>query len=100
MNISVRSQKIVLGAGLGLCVVGAAIAYWALSRFDGLPNHLRVASALPLFLGYAMLHVRDYANWQTLPPTGKIRAVGAAIPPFVLAIGAILWHMVAPGVHA
>ncbi|WP_146907250.1 hypothetical protein [Arenimonas daejeonensis] len=100
LNISDKIRDKIFYAGVALLLMGGALAYWALQHFDALPNHLRLASLLPVMSGAAMLQVDNFRNWSTVHGLAKGRAIGTLIAPPMLLLGAALWWFIAPDARA
>jgi hypothetical protein len=100
LKITDHTRNTIFYSGALLLAIGGAFAYWAIQRFDALPNYQRVGALLPIAVAAAMLHVDDYRNWPSATGPVRIKAVGALFVPVVLAIGVVLWWAFAPDARA
>ena len=97
MTISDASRRAVIWGGLTLLVgYGALLYYSAGTRWETLPNYKRVASFIPLTIGYAMVHVDGFCSWKTASIQQKWGAVGAIAINSVVILGSIAWWLWAP----
>jgi hypothetical protein len=96
MRIEDRTRNLILYGGILLLIAGFALFYLALQRFETLPNHLRLASLIPLTSAMVMLRVDVYRDWSAATWSAKGGAIGALIAPPMLVIGVMAWWLTAP----
>lgn len=100
MQLSDKTRNIVYYSGIALLIGGAALAYWSIQKYEGLPNYQRLALLLPMFASGPLMHVDDFRNWDSIPTANRIKAAGAVIVPVILFLGAAIWWLTAPGARA
>ena len=100
LRILRKNRDPIFYAGAVLLLVGGALAYWALQRFDAMPNYQRLAVLLPLATAAAMLHVDVYRNWSSVDAAARCRAMGALVIPPILLVGTVVWWLAAPEARA
>lgn len=91
MRIRPPFQTIILALGICLFVAGGLIAWFAFSRYDALPDYLKLAAVIPLLVSYPMLSVRAYANWNKLSPHYKAHIAMAVAAPILVGFGVLMW---------
>jgi hypothetical protein len=96
LRVSPRTRDLIFYSGAVLLLGGGALAYWALQRFDAMPNYQRLAVLLPLAAAEAMLHVDAYRNWSSVDVAARGRAIGALVLPPILLVGTAVWWLAAP----
>lgn len=99
ISISQRTRDIIFRVGIALFVVGGALAYWSLQRFNDLPNYLRIAVLAPIMTSYVMLRIDQYRNWSTVKGIARGYAIGALLAPPMLLVGSLVWLLAAPTAH-
>lgn len=90
-----KTDPIFVAAVILLCI-GAIVAFVAIQNFDALPNYLRVASLVPLNCGSAMMYVDTWRNWSEASYKDQGRAAALTLTTVGLAIGSLIWWLVAP----
>jgi hypothetical protein len=97
VTISDANRKAIIWSGLILLVgYGALLYYYASTRWEALPNYKRVASFIPLTIGYTMVHVDGFCSWKTASVQQKWRTVGAVAINSIVILGSIAWWLWAP----
>jgi hypothetical protein len=88
----------ILGAGIGVMVLGFALVVWFGSSFESLPNYERLALLIPLTFGAFLISIHTFLEWDTASALSKGKAVGIAIGFPILIAGCLAWWIFAPTV--
>lgn len=86
--------------GLGLMVIGLALIVWVLKSIDEVPNYLRVAALLPIFVGQVVANLGTFRYWDDRSDAERIRAGASVILAVMTAAAAVVWFITAPGARA
>jgi hypothetical protein len=97
MKISDRTAGIIEKIGSVLLIGGFGVFAWALMRFPGLPNYLRIAALVPFAFSIPMITVESYrSGWASLSPREKGQSIAWLIVPVVLPLGSLAWYLIDP----
>ena len=86
-------------AGWAVFAAGLALVYWASTRYEELPNYLRIGIVIPLTLATVMLHVHALRDMASASFADQARAVGAVLAFVLVVMGTVAWLAFAPGVR-
>jgi len=99
ISITQKARDVVFRVGIALFLVAAALLYWAFQRFDDLPNYQRLAVFVPMASSFAMLHIDQYRNWDSVKGRERGYAIAALVVPPMLLLASLIWFVAAPGVR-